>query len=99
MLEIMLSFLPLFICEGSRCATLVLRFIKQKSPIGLSRSCAPTGIRTLVLALKGLRPGPLDDGGIENGILPKINKSARANRDFLSMKSVLPAVDLLLWDC
>ena len=25
---------------------------------------APTGIRTLVLALKGLRPGPLDDGGI-----------------------------------
>ena len=26
---------------------------------------APTGIRTPVLALKGLRPGPLDDGGIE----------------------------------
>ena len=26
--------------------------------------CAPTGIRTLVLALKGLRPGPLDDGGL-----------------------------------
>ena len=25
---------------------------------------APTGIRTPVLALKGLRPGPLDDGGI-----------------------------------
>ena len=25
---------------------------------------APTGIRTLVLALKGLRPGPLDDGGV-----------------------------------
>ena len=25
--------------------------------------CAPTEIRTLVLALKGLRPGPLDDGG------------------------------------
>lgn len=24
---------------------------------------APTEIRTLVLALKGLRPGPLDDGG------------------------------------
>jgi hypothetical protein len=24
---------------------------------------APTGIRTPVLALKGLRPGPLDDGG------------------------------------
>ena len=26
-------------------------------------TCAPTGIRTPVLALKGLRPGPLDDGG------------------------------------
>lgn len=25
---------------------------------------APTEIRTLVLALKGLRPGPLDDGGM-----------------------------------
>ena len=25
--------------------------------------CAPTGIRTPVLALKGLRPSPLDDGG------------------------------------
>ncbi len=38
------------------------------------KSClhAPTGIRTLVLALKGLRPGPLDDGGIfkANAILP-----------------------------
>ncbi len=26
-------------------------------------NCAPTGIRTPVLGLKGLRPGPLDDGG------------------------------------
>lgn len=26
--------------------------------------CAPTEIRTPVLALKGLRPGPLDDGGV-----------------------------------
>lgn len=26
-------------------------------------SCAPTGIRTPVVALKGLRPSPLDDGG------------------------------------
>ncbi len=32
--------------------------------------CAPTEIRTLVLALKGLRPGPLDDGGsgLERGV-------------------------------
>ena len=29
------------------------------------KSSAPTEIRTLVLALKGLRPGPLDDGGVE----------------------------------
>ena len=42
--------------------------------------CAPTGIRTPVLALKGLRPGPLDDGGIETGILPKIGKSASGKR-------------------
>jgi hypothetical protein len=26
-------------------------------------SCAPTGIRTPVVALKGLCPSPLDDGG------------------------------------
>ena len=32
---------------------------------------APTEIRTPVLALKGLRPGPLDDGGVQAGwILP-----------------------------
>ena len=40
-------------------------------------SGAPREIRTPVLALKGLRPGPLDDGGIESGILPNIFKSAR----------------------
>jgi hypothetical protein len=34
-------------------------FIRQEFEPG-----APTEIRTLVLALKGLRPGPLDDGGI-----------------------------------
>jgi hypothetical protein len=28
---------------------------------------APTGTRTPVLALRGLRPGPLDDGGILAG--------------------------------
>ena len=32
--------------------------------------CASTEIRTPVLALKGLRPGPLDDGGINGKILP-----------------------------
>ncbi len=29
--------------------------------------CASTEIRTPVLALKGPRPGPLDDGGVDNG--------------------------------
>ena len=29
--------------------------------------CTPTGIRTPVLALKGLRPSPLDDGGGYSG--------------------------------
>ena len=29
---------------------------------------APREIRTLVLALKGLRPGPLDDGGAQRSI-------------------------------
>ena len=35
-------------------------------PHGMSLACAPTGIRTPVVALKGLRPSPLDDGG--NGV-------------------------------
>ena len=30
---------------------------------GFFEICAPTGIRTPVVALKGLRPSPLDDGG------------------------------------
>ena len=34
-------------------------------------SSAPMEIRTPALALKGLRPGPLDDGGLSSGgILP-----------------------------
>src|SRR6266498_429335 len=32
-------------------------------PEGMFLVCAPTGIRTPVVALKGLRPSPLDDGG------------------------------------
>ncbi len=32
---------------------------------------APTGIRTPVLALRGLRPGPLDDGGERDGLYHK----------------------------
>jgi hypothetical protein len=33
-------------------------------------ACAPKGIRTPVLALRGPRPGPLDDGGNSAQILP-----------------------------
>ncbi len=40
--------------------------LKHKAPL-ISRSfalyCAPTGVRTPVSALRGPRPGPLDDGG------------------------------------
>ena len=37
---------------------------KQKKPPKSVVFCAPTGIRILVITLKGLRPGPLDDGGV-----------------------------------
>ena len=41
---------------------------------------APTGIRTPVLGLKGLRPSPLDDGGAAR-ILPYANfKGQRFDR-------------------
>ena len=36
---------------------------KERRPDGAPRGDAPTEIRTPVLALKGLRPSPLDDGG------------------------------------
>ena len=45
-----------------------LRFGPWAAPYG-----APTEIRTLVLALKGLRPGPLDDGGNYSCSLSKIS--------------------------
>ncbi len=32
--------------------------------------CAPGGIRIRVLALKGPRPGPLDDGGLKGDRVP-----------------------------
>lgn len=37
--------------------------VKKKAPLVGEAFCALTGIRTPVLALKGLRPGPLDDEG------------------------------------
>ena len=41
---------------------LIERLINKKPPLQVV-SDAPREIRTPVLALKGLRPGPLDDGG------------------------------------
>ncbi len=38
-------------------------FITKKTARAAVSVCAPRGIRILVLALKGLRPRPLDDGG------------------------------------
>jgi hypothetical protein len=40
-------------------------FESKKSNLLLMNFCAPTGIRTPVVALKGLRPSPLDDGGMD----------------------------------
>jgi hypothetical protein len=43
-----------------------LKINKNRSTLfvgGFFEICAPTGIRTPVVALKGLRPSPLDDGG------------------------------------
>ena len=37
--------------------------VKKKAPLVGEAFCALTRIRTPVLALKGLRPGPLDDEG------------------------------------
>ena len=40
---------------------------EERRPSGAPVVCAPKGIRTPVLGLKGLRPSPLDDGGIYSG--------------------------------
>ncbi len=57
---------------------------------GALRGDAPTEIRTPVLGLKGLRPSPLDDGGVYNGensiILPLWGQECR-----LSLKRNKPA--------
>ena len=45
--------------------------VENKNRLAAILFCAPTGIRTPVVALKGLRPGPLDDGGgYIAGLLP-----------------------------
>ena len=39
---------------------------KNRPKIGATIRGAPKGIRTPVAGLKGLSPGPLDDGGLEH---------------------------------
>ena len=53
---------------------------------GSSGLCAPTQIRTGVLALKGLRPGPLDDGGkpIAPGFYHCIQRGSSLSKIFRS---------------
>ena len=38
----------------------------KKTSHQIGDSCAPMGIRTPVWALRGPRPGPLDDGGVSH---------------------------------
>jgi hypothetical protein len=54
---------------------------EERHSFGAPRDDAPTEIRTPVLGLKGLRPSPLDDGGVYNGensiILPLWGQECR----------------------
>ncbi len=49
---------------------------------------APTEIRTPVLALKGLRPSPLDDGG-SSGILPSSSQRVKDEANAQYFEEVL----------
>ena len=54
---------------------------EERRSDGAPGICAPTEIRTPVLGLKGLRPSPLDDGGIRAGwILPSHAWGVKAKR-------------------
>jgi hypothetical protein len=52
--------------------------------------CAPVEIRTPVLALKGPRPGPLDDGGLFEGQSGRILPSPPAPVKQLAMPAFYP---------
>ena len=54
-----------------------IRFIKNKNHLPVVY-CASTEIRTPVLALKGLRPGPLDDGGINEQDFTRASPNGQA---------------------
>ncbi len=57
--------------QGSQSASMSMDYPIFKTKTGdqaVSCTGTPTGIRTPVLALKGLRPSPLDDGGKKSAI-------------------------------
>src|SRR3954467_11911848 len=58
---------------------------RGEPPAGLaggSRARSPEGIRTLATAVRGRRPGPLDDGAVRAAsILPRAAEGARRGRD------------------
>ena len=59
----------------------------------LSDFCAPTEIRTPVLALKGLRPSPLDDGGKLRDFTIAITKGQGLQGVSASLKPIFPFID------
>ena len=63
----------------------------KKPPCG--GFCASTEIRTPVLALKGLRPGPLDDGGINGRILPSHPLLVKKKRDIRSISFTMQPIN------
>src|SRR5512143_1590781 len=57
---------------------------KEKTGTSMARSrrCAPGGIRIRVLALKGPRPGPLDDGGVKGDRVGRPYETPRLYRRY-----------------
>jgi hypothetical protein len=64
---------------------------------GFRKFDAPTGIRTPVVALKGLRPSPLDDGG--NLFALSAMQSKRERADFIIPLYNGQAFDLFFFFC
>ena len=67
--------------------------LKQKSRFSATLLGAPTEIRTPALSLKGMRPGPLDDGGSflerANSIIPFCHRQANFKTNFRALHADL----------
>jgi hypothetical protein len=60
--------------------------------------CAPTGIRTPVVALKGPRPSPLDDGGARldaDEIVTRVTKVGQGNYEFRFFRALLTSAAIV----